>query len=220
VFDLENNQRVRQAQADLNNLIGRSYTILSERTYMRPSLPLLLARLATKERPISVKLASLAAGSVVFLLLFPAAFFLIARILAPYCCSFGLPRGIEIVLALTLIGGGLLLIAWAAFAQWTVGRGTPAQTAPTQALVTTGPYALCRNPIELGAVLYYFGVGTLFGSLFHGLVGFILGLLVGSFYHSKIEEQELEQRFGAAYIAYRQRTPFLLPRLWRSRKKS
>ena len=185
---------------------------------MSPSFSKFLAGLATKERPTSIKLISLIAGSVVFLAILPACLLIFARILAPYRPSVS-PRVIEIILATASIAGGLLLIAWAAFAQWTIGHGTPAQTAPTQTLVTTGPYALCRNPIELGAVIYYFGTGTLFGSLFHGMVCCLLGLLVGSAYHSKIEEQELERRFGVAYVAYRQRTPFLIPRFWPSHKK-
>ncbi|HLP02629.1 MAG TPA: isoprenylcysteine carboxylmethyltransferase family protein [Opitutaceae bacterium] len=116
------------------------------------------------------------------------------------------------------VPAGLGFVAWAAFEQWRVGRGTPVQCAPTQRLITSGPYARCRNPIEFGAVLYYVGLGTLLGSLFHGLVLGALGLVLGSAFHRTVEERELEQRFGEAYLRYRQATPFLFPRLGRRKR--
>jgi protein-S-isoprenylcysteine O-methyltransferase Ste14 len=99
------------------------------------------------------------------------------------------------------------------------GRGTPAPLAPAQKLVASGPCAACRNPVELGALFYYFGVATLFASAWHGIVSFVLVLLGASLYHKFIEEAELERRFGAAYIAYRAKTPFLPPRFRRPGKR-
>ena len=177
-----------------------------------------LVQLASKERTTGVKLASLVAGTVVFLVVLPAVIFFVALSVIPSVVGGAIPRIEELVIAALVAGTGLSLVAWAALAQWTVGRGTPAQTAPTRRLVTTGPYALCRNPIELGAVLYYFGVGTCFGSWIHGLVCLALGLLGGSLFHHRVEELELERRFGAEYIAYRERTPFLIPMFWWRRR--
>ena len=34
-------------------------------------------------------------------------------------------------------------------------------------------------------------------------------------YHARIEERELEARFGQAYLEYGARTPFMIPRLYR-----
>ena len=132
--------------------------------------------------------------------------------------GFALPRSAEHTMAFISIAIGAGILSWATYEQWTRGRGTPAQSAPTQALITSGPYALCRNPIELGAVIYYLGFGTLMGSIFHGLVVCVLGLLGGSYYHFTVEEAELEQRFGVAYVEYRKCTPFLIPRLWKQRR--
>jgi len=33
--------------------------------------------------------------------------------------------------------------------------------------------------------------------------------------HKLIEERELEKRFGAEYLKYRRRTPFVIPRFWK-----
>jgi protein-S-isoprenylcysteine O-methyltransferase Ste14 len=77
----------------------------------------------------------------------------------------------------------------------------------------TGPYKLMRNPIEFGAILYYFGLGTITCSYSIGIVCFLLGLACGSSYHKFIEEKELKHRFGEDYIKYRQNVPFLIPRI-------
>jgi len=177
-----------------------------------------LARISRGERGIRAKTVSLFAGIVFFLILLPCLFIFVTDLLSRFFC-FALPRQLEYVLAVISVMIGLFWLVWAALEQWVAGRGTPAQSAPTQTLITTGPYAACRNPIELGALFWYFGVGTLFGSTWHGIVSLVLGLVIGSLYHRFIEEDELERRFGAAYAEYRAKTPFLLPRFWRSKKK-
>ena len=106
---------------------------------------------------------------------------------------------------------GLVLSLWAVRHQWTMGKGTPSLNAPTQRLVVTGPYRLCRNPIQLGALLYVLGLGTLTFSLNTGLLALGAGLIVGVVYIKGVEEKELVARFGEAYEAYRRRTPFLIP---------
>jgi len=170
-----------------------------------------LARISKGERSTLAKVASLTLGIVFFLILLPALFIITANQLSRFI-YFALPRSLEHTLAIVSLITGLLWLAWAALEMWRTGRGTPAQTAPTQKLITSGPYAACRNPIELGALFYYFGIGTLFGSVWHGGVSVVLGASIGSLYHWLIEENELEQRFGLAYTEYRARTPFLLPR--------
>jgi len=80
----------------------------------------------------------------------------------------------------------------------------------TQKLVTNGPYAYSRNPMTLGALLVYLGIGVWMGSgvvialtviVFSGLLTFI-------YVH---ETRELTERFGNEYLEYRKRTPFLCP---------
>jgi protein-S-isoprenylcysteine O-methyltransferase Ste14 len=39
------------------------------------------------------------------------------------------------------------------------------------------------------------------------------GLLL--IYIKRIEEKEMELRFGQDYLAYKQQTPFLIPRFWK-----
>lgn len=121
-----------------------------------------------------------------------------------------LVSAIVIIISIPL---GLTFLIWTTVTQWAIGKGTPAPNAPTQKLIVVGPYKYCRNPIELGAVLYYLGFGTYFALLTTGLISCLLGLTIGSLYHKLIEEKEFELRFGEDYLEYKKRTPFLLPRI-------
>ncbi len=105
---------------------------------------------------------------------------------------------------------GLALVVWSAHIQYTFGRGTPAPKVATQRLVTHGPYAYTRNPMTLGALLMYLGIGVWIGS------GVVIALTVIVFcgllaYIHVYEARELTERFGEEYLEYRKRTPFLLP---------
>jgi len=158
-------------------------------------------------------LISLAVGTIFFLLILPSAFFGIGLLISRDI-PIQWPRWLEIGLACPTILLGLFFLAWATLTQWRIGQGTPAPNAPTQRLVVAGPYKLCRNPIQLGAVLYYWGIGSLLGNLTIGIICLVLGLIIGSGYHKYFEEKELVVRFGEEYLAYKRETPFLIPRLW------
>lgn len=69
-----------------------------------------------------------------------------------------IPKPLNFVAVAFFIVFGLSFIAWAGFAQFKIGKGTPIPAIPTQRLITIGPYALCRNPLLLGAVIYYSGI--------------------------------------------------------------
>ncbi len=108
--------------------------------------------------------------------------------------------------------GGLGLGLWTNVVQFTVGRGTPVPLAPTRRLLTRGPYSRTRNPMVLGTVVFYAGLAVARGSLGNlaAVAGFGAALAT---YVRLVEEKELERRFGAEYVDYRARVPFILPRL-------
>jgi protein-S-isoprenylcysteine O-methyltransferase Ste14 len=115
------------------------------------------------------------------------------------------------VAALVIGIGGWALAMWTIIVQFTQGRGTPAPALPTQKLLTDGPYARTRNPMALGTILLYVAPAIWRGSSAGvGLATLFAGSLAA--YMKLIEEQEMEARFGDAYRAYRERTPFLIPR--------
>ena len=82
--------------------------------------------------------------------------------------------------------------------------------------MTEGPFRYSRNSMTLGTILAYLGLavvaGTTAGTVF--VVSLAASLLV---YLTRLEEGELAERFGEAYLAYRRETPFIVPRPRRRR---
>ncbi len=96
-----------------------------------------------------------------------------------------------------------------------------------QMLVTTGPYAHCRNPAYLGSFLALLGVGlaagngeTTQGRVVWGFVAFLV-LVFFTVYMPRKKRKEytrLERLFGEPAKAYADNVPHFFPRLtpWRS----
>ena len=120
-----------------------------------------------------------------------------------------IPRnGLLAWLGLALLAAGALLGAWAMRIQ--LGSYTMRLTvASGQALVTTGPYALVRNPGYLGNITSLFGLSLALSSL----IGIALTVfaVVGFLIRIRREEQMLLTEFGDQYRAYMQRTHRLFP---------
>jgi hypothetical protein len=82
-----------------------------------------------------------------------------------------------------------------------------------QTLATTGPFGRVRHPLYVGS----FFVG--FGLVLSGRVAYLLPmylLLFGWLYLRAVrrEEEELEDRFGTAFMEYKNRVPAFFPRGW------
>jgi protein-S-isoprenylcysteine O-methyltransferase Ste14 len=119
---------------------------------------------------------------------------------------------------LNFILGGLLIVMGLSFAFWSIlvqferGRGTPLPMLPTQELLIQGPFRYCRNPMTFGTILAYLGLGIIAGSITGICLAIILaGLLI--LYLKRMEEKELAERFGEAYLRYKEEVPFMIPRL-------
>ncbi|MFX1581930.1 MAG: methyltransferase family protein [Promethearchaeota archaeon] len=96
-----------------------------------------------------------------------------------------------------------------------IGRGLPwgeaDQRSQSSILLTTGIFAYTRNPMTFGYTLLPAGMGLLFRSLAMTLVIPLIVIIVQIIIIKKREEPNLEHRFGAEYLAYKKRTPFLVP---------
>jgi protein-S-isoprenylcysteine O-methyltransferase Ste14 len=103
---------------------------------------------------------------------------------------------------------GLALVGWSVRVQYVLGKGTPAPKVATQRLVTQGPYAYSRNPMTLGALWMYLGIGGWMGSGVVILLTVIVFSVLLTFIYVH-ETRELTGRFGEEYLAYKRRTPFL-----------
>lgn len=173
----------------------------------------LFAECAKIERTTTYKIIALLSGASLFLILIPAMLIyfgeLFERIIFIYT-SYILANAISLV----SVAVGLFFIVWTAVVQWHIGKGTPVPLAPPKKLVTEGPYKLCRNPMQFGAMIYYLGIGTYFSSLTTGIFCAVFVLIFTFVYNKKIEEKELELKFGQSYLDYKCKTPFLIPGLW------
>ncbi len=81
-------------------------------------------------------------------------------------------------------------------------------------LVISGPFAHVRNPLYVGNILMYTGLGIMSFALFPYLQ--VLGLLFFYFQYKIIVKQEeayLEKTFGSDFENYRHHVPMFFPKL-------
>lgn len=99
---------------------------------------------------------------------------------------------------------GLALIAWAVIALLSHGTTVMPDRTST-ALVTSGPYALLRNPIYLGELLILLSLAEISKSSWFLAAAAAFAALVTPL-QIVPEERHLEARFGEAYLSYKART--------------
>ena len=125
-------------------------------------------------------------------------------------------QGILLIL-FAVVGVGLSV--WSIVYMKNVGKGNPFdafnhEVAPrTSALMTEGPYGICRNPMLLGVFIFHIGVLIAFLS-WESLIIFVIEFLIMNFQVKK-EEQRLKNDFGNDYIEYRKSVNRFLPQLKR-----
>ena len=135
-----------------------------------------------------------------FLLLFALAAGFLARWLTPLAF---LP------LEVSRYAGPLLTVAsfgpflWAGYSMRAGGASIPTGE-PTETIVVRGPYKLSRNPIYLAMVLLQAAVGVWANSLWFFVLAAVSAILLWWGVISR-EEQYLERKFGAEYVAYKAR---------------
>lgn len=115
-------------------------------------------------------------------------------------------------IGLALAATGFLLAAWTTRLFVAEGRGTPAPWAPPRKLVVRGPYRHVRNPMISGVLLMLGAESFLFGSW--PVAGWMLVFfLITTVYLTRVEEPQLERRFGEDYRRYRANVPRWIPRV-------
>lgn len=113
----------------------------------------------------------------------------------------------------------LPLLAWGYLQYRLVGRyrlrmggGGPGMDTPPERLVTSGPFALCRNPMYLGHLIFLAGLAlglrSWLGAVFLIVTVFRLARRV------RRDEARLAERFGEAYLEYRARVRRWIPGLF------
>lgn len=111
-----------------------------------------------------------------------------------------------------LLAVGYLLYDKAGDYRTARGGGGPGQSGPPpERIVETGPYAITRNPMYLGHLLFLLGLALATRSPFAVAA---LAINVPWFdRHAQRDEERLTELFGETYTAYRERVPRWLPGL-------
>jgi protein-S-isoprenylcysteine O-methyltransferase Ste14 len=111
----------------------------------------------------------------------------------------------------TIQAASLLLAIWA---RRHLGRNWSAEVriAVGHQLVRTGPYRWLRHPIYTAMLGMFLGTAIACGQ-YHALLGLML-LVIVYLRKTRLEEQILQQTFGAEYDAYRRGTWALVPLLF------
>jgi protein-S-isoprenylcysteine O-methyltransferase Ste14 len=125
----------------------------------------------------------------------------------------------------TLVVGFLILLSGESIRLWGVSIvGSETRTtagAGGTNLITTGPFAYVRNPLYLGNILLYLGIGVMSNALFPWLVvGGMIFFSLQYFLIVTLEEEYLGKTFGLAYEDYASRVRRFLPRLRKYRAAS
>jgi protein-S-isoprenylcysteine O-methyltransferase Ste14 len=130
-----------------------------------------------------------------------------------------LPGGLGVVLGVALVVLGSVLCSWCVVRFW-LAKGTPVPFNPPDELIIVGPYVWMRNPMVTGVFGLLFGVGFILHSPSIVFIWTPLYVLIHVVELKKVEEPELELRFGKAYTEYKRRVPMFIPRPWRRGKMS
>ncbi|HEY7241214.1 MAG TPA: isoprenylcysteine carboxylmethyltransferase family protein [Burkholderiales bacterium] len=110
----------------------------------------------------------------------------------------------------------LALLAWGYLQYRIVGRyrlrlggGGPGMEIPPERLVTSGPFALCRNPMYLGHLIFLAGLALALRSW----VGAAIALATAVRLQFRVlrDERRLSERFGESYMQYRARVKRWIP---------
>ena len=89
------------------------------------------------------------------------------------------------------------------------GGGGPGIETPPDHLVSHGPYALTRNPMYLGHIIFLIGLTA----AFHSWLGLLITVVTAVWFHRRVlnDEKKLPARLGAPYLEYQQRVKRWIP---------
>lgn len=93
------------------------------------------------------------------------------------------------------------------------GGGGPGMDTPPERLVTTGPFAWCRNPMYLGHMIFLLGLTLSLRSALAAVI--TVATIVWFQFRVRRDEARLRERFGAPYVEYTARVGRWLPGLAR-----
>lgn len=115
-------------------------------------------------------------------------------------------------LGLVVFVPAFIFILWTLYVFGSRGQGTPVPYEATQHLVIEGPYKFLRNPMEFALSSLMLGIAIVLASYF-GILLFLYTCVLCHWYTVKLEEPEMEARFGQEWLEYKANVPRWIPRL-------
>lgn len=112
----------------------------------------------------------------------------------------------------------LPLLAWGYLQYYLVGRyrirlggGGPGMDTPPERLVTSGPFAWCRNPMYLGHMIFLAGLAL----TLHSELAAAITVATIVWFQLRVlrDERRLAERFGPPYLDYKARVRRWIPGL-------
>jgi protein-S-isoprenylcysteine O-methyltransferase Ste14 len=168
---------------------------------------------AQKEHSITIRIIATLIAGAFFVFVIPFFLLMLSRVVDKWlnipCFHYYL---VNYVLGTLIIMIGLFFSVWSVAVQVFKVRGTPLPMIPTKKLLISGPFKYCRNPMIFGILLHYSGIAVWVGSLSMIAIVLVCALLL-ILYVKRVEEHELECRFGQEYREYKKTTPLIFPKI-------
>jgi protein-S-isoprenylcysteine O-methyltransferase Ste14 len=111
--------------------------------------------------------------------------------------------------ALPLLAWGYLQYRLVGSYRLRLGRGGPGVEVPPEAIVERGPYAVVRNPMYLGHLIFMVGLALALRSW----IAAVLFIFHAAWFNRRVaaDEARLEALFGAPYLDYKARVKRWIP---------
>ncbi len=118
----------------------------------------------------------------------------------------------SLILGFIIVAAGELLRLWGV--SWAGSETRTTGHMEGTYLIVSGPFAYIRNPLYIGNILIYLGIGIMSFAIFPYLQVFALLFFIFQYYHIiKAEEEYLVNRYGEQFKEYKKNVPRLFPRL-------
>ena len=118
----------------------------------------------------------------------------------------------SLIIGFIIVSCGELLRLWGV--SWTGSETRTTGHMEGTYLIISGPFAYTRNPLYIGNILIYLGIGIMSFAIFPYLQVFALLFFIFQYYHIiKAEEEYLLNRYGEQFKKYKKHVPRLFPRL-------
>lgn len=125
---------------------------------------------------------------------------------------FAQPTVTTMITGFIIVVIGELMRFWGVVYAGSLTRVTGSVGAP--AVIVAGPFAYVRNPLYIGNLLMYIGIGIMSNALFPWLVFAAAVWFVFQYYQIVLlEEGFLEKEFSLSYLEFKRNVPRFFPRL-------